>query len=158
VWAGTGEAFDRCEETGCAPGLVCLGDARQRYACIELCDEEHPCSRGDCAWVLPDRNGDEIAGTCAILDCDPFDGRGGCPAGYSCALIPGGTVCLLPGPTPPGGPCVWSEDCAAGTSCIYPRPGAPSGKCLWHCDPEGEPCPYEMWCYPIEDGVGICDV
>lgn len=155
--AGTADLYERCEETGCRPGLLCLGDSQDRYTCAELCDGTHGCGEGECLYPVWGAGDQEIASVCAVTGCDPLGG-GGCPAGQSCSFILDGTVCVLPGPTRPGGPCVWNEDCVTGASCLYAADGDTSGLCFAHCDPnEFDPCPGGQQCWPMDDFTGVCD-
>jgi hypothetical protein len=155
---GSGLEWDSCGQTGCVAGLLCLGASDQDATCYAMCDDAHPCPRGEeCLVPIANANGQVITTVCAVSGCSLVNDD--CPGSQSCiAYGPDTTICAAPGATRVDATCQYAEECVAGASCIGWE-GENEAHCLAHCDSNYDSCPGGHQCVPISaNGDGVCAI
>jgi hypothetical protein len=152
VPAGGGAEGQPCTEPNgpmasdnCGAGLHCvLG------TCLEICDEQTACARGDCVPLGEKAEVGVFFNVCSEV-CSAF--AHDCSA-LSCFFdVDDGAMCLLPGPNGKGAGCLRSTDCADGLGCHEDPFG--NKLCLTYCD---QPMCTDAAGAPSACGCGNCDV
>jgi hypothetical protein len=129
--AGVGEGCTAPAAVGesddCEAGAHCYEET-----CHAICEEDATC--GDRACVPSDTLD---FGLC-LPGCNLLTQN--CPVGQGCYLATGEPICAAVTETasPPGGVCMFINDCAAGGGCF--EDGMGGGVCLAYCDATAFPC------------------
>jgi hypothetical protein len=147
---GLGETCTGWASGECAPGLLCLQDEAETWACYQACDPEDAegpgaCGASQACSPITTLEGQisSAVGFCVAAECEPF-GDLACPEGEMCELTSLTTnaqgelvgECLPIGSAGVGDACGgWGlGDCAPGLTCL--ADGAGGNWCFGRCDPQ----------------------